>query len=346
MIVIIGAGIAGLSLGDELVRRGEAVTVVEGKADIGGAAKAATAYLEPRLGNTPLRWLEWQALNLWPAWAADLQAQSGIDIDFRQDGQIRLATEASAAWFEKDLTARQAQDWTLETLNRDEILGHWPDLSVDVTGGVFLPQIAWLNPLAVCRALAKRFLSNGGTLLTGWPAKTMEQTPQGLRVIGPGDELTAETIVLASAMGTNDLAGLPATRPTVRPVRGVNLLLDMANLSVPPRQMIKHHRGSLCPRSDSTLIVGTTYEPGATSEEVSDAVVERVLANAETVAPFIRDLPLLQVVSGTRSKIGDGTMLLARSDDMPGLYYSLSHAGAGFLRAPIAARLMADLVLN
>ena len=51
MIVIVGAGIAGLSLAYELTRRGNEVTVLEADTIASGASGVATSYLEPRLGR-------------------------------------------------------------------------------------------------------------------------------------------------------------------------------------------------------------------------------------------------------------------------------------------------------
>jgi len=53
MILIIGAGIAGLSLGYELARRGAKVTVLEAGKIASGASGVATSYLEPRWGIHP-----------------------------------------------------------------------------------------------------------------------------------------------------------------------------------------------------------------------------------------------------------------------------------------------------
>ena len=63
MILIVGAGIAGLSLGWELVKSGAEVTIVDIGEVAGGASGIATSYLEPRLGKTQMRRLEWDLHN-------------------------------------------------------------------------------------------------------------------------------------------------------------------------------------------------------------------------------------------------------------------------------------------
>ena len=100
MIVIVGAGIAGLSLAYELSHRGNKVTVLEANTIASGASGVATSYLEPRLGTTPARAIEHEAMRRWEDYAADLETVSGFSVGFRRAGQIRVALAENLAKFE------------------------------------------------------------------------------------------------------------------------------------------------------------------------------------------------------------------------------------------------------
>ena len=79
-VTIVGGGIAGLSLGWELLRHGRRVTVREANTIGSGTSHAATSYMEPRLGDperSAARRMEWESLRLWPAFAKDVEAASG-----------------------------------------------------------------------------------------------------------------------------------------------------------------------------------------------------------------------------------------------------------------------------
>ncbi len=151
-------------------------------------------------------------------------------------------------------------------------------------------------------------------------------------------------------MGANDLVGLPNDIPKSQNIRGVNLLADMVGLKQPIRHLIKHHRGYLCPRelpgAPEGLIVGTTYEEGENSLKPKPHVVEQLYKYAESILPEVRRLPLLGVSAGLRTKVGDGMLRLGRSHEASNIYYSLSHVGAGFLRAPTIAGEFAGFVLD
>ena len=81
-------------------------------------------------------------------------------------------------------------------------------------------------------------------------------------------------------------------------------------------------------------------------DEIWQAVKAGILAAARKVVPALGDLEPAATRSGVRAMIGDGALKLGQSRQMPGLYYSLSHGGSGFLRAPVVAAELADYMLG
>ena len=83
MIVVIGGGIAGLSVAYELLKRGAKVTVIEANSIASGASGVATSYLEPRLGNTAMRAMERESMRRWEDYANHLNTTGQLDVGFR-----------------------------------------------------------------------------------------------------------------------------------------------------------------------------------------------------------------------------------------------------------------------
>ena len=351
MIVVVGAGIAGLSLAWELTRAGADVTVLEANAIAAGASGAATSYLEPRLGTTAMRKFEWRSFALWPQWAGELQQASGIDLDFQQRGQLRLGLKADLAKYEKDIARREAEGWKLDRISVREALELEPTLSSEIEAAAFLPDICWVDGQKVCAALAHAIKDAGGKVLFPWKVKSLARENENASdditlKSDSGEELKCKQVVFATGMGGNEIEGLPRDLGVCRPVRGVNLVLDMGSWRRPIVHHIKHHRGNACPRGDNKLFVGTTYEPGQTDVSVGENVIEMLYANIEPVVPDIRKLRLAGIMSGVRSKIGDGKLHAGCSVERQNIFYSLSHSGAGFLRAPLVAQEMARFVMT
>lgn len=348
MIIIIGGGIAGLSLGWQLVQRGGAITVLEQKTIGSGASHAAAAYLEPRRGTGAMRDLEWAAVKLWRDFAARVEITSGMLIDYRHGGLIRIAYDETHGKVKHDHEQRVQDGWRSEWLDISDLRELEPNLSDDVTAGAYLPDIDWCDGRKLCKALAKGIVNNGGTVTENAKITSLEfqNDETGQVNLETGDTLVAEKIVLCTGMGSTNIRGLPNDIPSPRPVKGVMLALDMDPDKPLINRLIKRPDGIMCPRSDGRLLVGVTHEDGATSTHVSNEDIARLLNSAARAAPKVRDLPLREAAVGIRSLVGDGTLRLGRSHEAPNLYYSLSHAGAGFLRAPAISKELADFILS
>jgi len=97
-IAIIGAGVIGLSIGWRLAQRGAAVTIFERDAAGQGASHAAAGMLaacaEVEPGEERLFALNRQSQALWPAFAAELEAASGMAVDLRREGTLVVALNA------------------------------------------------------------------------------------------------------------------------------------------------------------------------------------------------------------------------------------------------------------
>lgn len=347
MIVIIGAGIAGLSLGWALLRKGADVTVLDANHVASGASGAATCYLEPRLGLTPIKRLEWESLQAWEAYAERLGRETNRTVEFHREGQIRVTLADNLDRFQADYEERIQAGWQVDLLSTAMLLNKEPMLSPDLVRGGFVPIVRWANGASVCDAMAARIEAMGGVIQTGWPVQQLRPSGTHVSVLSStGKTCDADMVVFANGMGANEIDGAPEDLPVNRAVRGVNLVLDMNGCHQPIRHLIKHRNGTLCPRSGNRLLIGPTYEHGVDHHDVGDDVIEMLYQRAEPIVPGIRDLPLLGVASGIRTKIGDGQLALGRCPSDRRIAYSLGHAGSGFLRAPIIGDALADYLLE
>lgn len=347
MIVIIGAGIAGLSVGYELIKLGQKVTILERAKIASGASGVATSYLEPRLGNTAMRAIERESMHRWEDYAIELETRSGLKTGFRRDGQIKVTLHENIRHFQKDLDARARHKVPYEQLSPKALLSIEPSLSEEIADAIFLPEVRWVTGHLVCKALAKIIENASGQIIEGCEVTGIAPSSSGLGVTTcNGERFEAEKLILCTGLDASLIKNLPDDVPQSRAVRGVNLVLDQSGLDRPLTHLIKHHRGNMCPRENGQLIVGTTYESGETSLQVDKDVVEFLYRNAEPILPVVRQMPLLKVTAGLRSKVGDGNLRLGQSRAQPGLYYSLSHGGAGYLRAPVIASELASFVLD
>ncbi len=345
-VIIIGGGIAGLSLGYELVQRGTKVVLLEQNTIGSGASGAASAYLEPRTGTGGLRDLEWACLEHWPTYAGAIAKASGVDLDYRRDGLLHVAFEEALPRLKQDFEKRTSVGTQTTWLSGEDARALEPGLSPDISAGYLLDQIHWLDGRKLCAALAHLLHEAGADLREHSGVVSVSQQDGGLCVSSDAEEWQAEKVAVCSAMGRNKIAGLPQDVPLCRPVRGVMLSLAMDRARPNLRRIIKHNKGVLCPRSDGRLLVGPTSEKGETSELVSEEIQRDLFDTAARFVPGLTGLDVCEVSSGIRALVGDGALKLGQSATLPGTYYSLSHGGSGYLRAPLVARELAEYMLD
>jgi len=96
-VIIIGAGVIGLGIAWRLAPRATVTVFDRGKAG-GGASRAAAGMLaaccEAEPGEEALVALGRDSQKRWPAFAAELERTTGIDVELRREGTLVLALTA------------------------------------------------------------------------------------------------------------------------------------------------------------------------------------------------------------------------------------------------------------
>ncbi|WP_137699979.1 NAD(P)/FAD-dependent oxidoreductase [Marimonas lutisalis] len=344
-MIIIGAGIAGLSLGWQLARRGLPPTVIDAGTIGQGASHAAAGYLQPGLDPSPVTDLEWTSLRATPGFIADLQSETGLDVDFRTDGLLRIGYAGDEAQITADHDARRAAGWQVELMDGAAARALGPGLSPEITIACWLREVSWVDGRKLCAALATAIRARGGQVLENRAA--LEVTSENGRVTGVNTAqgpMPASRVALAAGHAFDRIAGLPADLPASRPVRGVILTLGMpAPLFT---RLIKRPDGILCPRSDGRLIVGVTRVEGDMRDYPDAASVRALLDSAIRATPALADLPLIEAVHGFRPFLPGDQLLFGASDSLAGLYLSMGHGADGYLRMAEVSRRLAEMILT
>src|SRR4051812_5374856 len=181
--VIIGAGVAGLSIGWRLLQAGCQVTILERAQPAAGATWASAGMLaitaELEDATDAERDLALRAHALWPGFAAELEAASGRSVFLSRVGALLLAADAA------ELEVMQAREsGELRVLDRDQARTLVPLLG-DNVGGLWSPHEAHVDNRALGEALTIAFLKAGGTLNPNEAVVTIESGEPGPSVRTP-----------------------------------------------------------------------------------------------------------------------------------------------------------------
>jgi glycine oxidase len=309
-VKVLGAGIIGLAVAEELTRRGHRVVVVDPSPGQ-GASYAAAGMLSPSAevwhGEDDVLRLGLASLALWPEYAARL------GVVLRAAGTLLVGSDAG------DLQQVQRQVALLarhgrpaEAMDRRRLAALEAGLG-RVAGGALLPDDLSVDPRAVVGALLAR-------------VQVLPSDPGG----------ACDATVLA----TGSLLPAPYSS-LVRGVRG-EILRVRADDS-PARTVRGWVRGEpvyLVPRASGEVVVGATSEEHDAPPLVTAGGVLRLLAAARELWPALDRAELVEATARDRPGTPDNLPLVGPVAD--GVVLAAGHYRHGVLLAPLTARLVAD----
>jgi glycine oxidase len=353
-VAVLGGGIIGLSIAWSLAARGCRVDVVDvGRhARQGGrdsASWASAGLLAADVDDDPvddaLRRLCRRSRVAWPAFAARLEAESGVPVGLRTEGTLVAALSAAdvtrleAAYARHDaLGTRQA--W----LTREAVARCEPALATSALAARFLPDDHQVDPRAVLVALRDAVRARGGVIRT-LQADSVLLDRERPAMRGEGWYLEADYLVLAGGAWMQELGGVPeAWRLPVRPVKGQMLAVEMAD----GRPLLQHAvftaRGYLVPRASGRVLVGGTSEECGFAGGVTAGGMASLLDAARAVAPAIGNARVVETWFGFRPATADGLPIIGWRDER--VLVASGHFRNGILLAPATADAIAGAILE
>jgi glycine oxidase len=352
-VVIIGAGVVGLGIAWRLAARGASVEIFDRGAAGAGATHAAAGMLaacaEAEPGEEALIALGRESQRRWPAFAAELQRSSGIDVELRTEGTLVVALTADdQARLHHHLVFQHQIGLPLHWITAAETRQREPHLAGKLAGAVWSPEDHQVDNRKL--AFALRAAAEGGGVIVHEHTPIKEISISGSFADGVilADEtmVPADVVVLAAGAWSRGIAGLPQElRPPVRPVKGQMLALHMDSASPLLNHVVWAPGVYLVPRRDGRLIVGGTVEEKAFDASLTAGGVLTLLEAAWRAVPSIEELPIEEMWVGHRPGSRDDAPILGRAP-VEGLLYATGHHRNGILLAPVTADAMARLVLE
>jgi glycine oxidase len=346
--IFVGGGVIGLACAWRAAARGLSVCVLERDRPAAGASGVAAGMLAPvgeaSWGEERLLALNLESLRRWPAFAGELEEESGLELEFAERGAIHVALDRDEA---EELRRRYELHRRLglesEWLVARDCRRLEPGLATAVRGGAHVPGEASVDPRRVVAALLAALERAGVTVQSG--AEVVSAAPGDPWRISTreGRDFEARRVVLTSGAWSGRAPWLPPdSRPPVRPVKGELLVLRATRDEPACERIVAGERVYLVPRSDGRLIVGATVEERAFDTTVTAGGVHELLREAYRLIPEIAELELVEAVAGLRPGSPDNAPLIGCASD--GLLVAAGHFRNGVLQAPITADSVAALL--
>jgi glycine oxidase len=351
-VAIVGGGVIGLSIGWRLAQAGCSVDVYErGRAGQGATFAAAgmlAAGVEVEPSEEGLLPLTRRSQELWPDFARELEAASGMSVGYRAEGTVVVAlTRDDAEQLRFTFELYERLGLAIEWLSAADALRREPMLHPQLAGACYSGADHQVDNRQVALALIEAFRRAGGRLHeeTGVDAIDVD----GGRAHGVtvrGERRSAEIVVLAAGAWSRDIPGLPlAVRPPVRPVKGQMMALAMDASHPLIRHVVWAPKAYLVPRSDGRLIIGATTEERGFDTSITAGGTLALLDGAWRVLPGIEELPIVEQWVGFRPGSRDDAPILGPTR-VDGLVLATGHHRNGVLLTPVTAQGIASYILT
>jgi glycine oxidase len=352
-VAIIGAGVVGLGIAWRLAMRGAEVEVFDRRAAGSGASHAAAGMLaaccEAEPGEEALVALGRDSQARWPAFAAELQQASGIDVELRSEGTLVIAsTTDDQARLHHHLVFQQKLGLPLHWISAAETRRREPHLAGKLAGAVWSPEDHQVDNRKLATALRIAAERAGAIIREHKPVKEIS-------IVGPrtdgvvledGTKIAADAVVLAAGAWSRGITGLASElRPPVRPIKGQMISLRMDRASPLINHVLWAPGVYMVPRRDGRLIVGATVEEKGFDTNLTAGGLLSILDAAWRTVPAIEELPIDEMWVGHRPGSRDDAPILGPGP-LEGLVYATGHHRNGILLAPVTADAIARLVLD
>lgn len=337
-IIVVGAGVAGLSIGWKLAQAGQEVLIFERAEPAGAATWAAAGMIAPAAETAhgpqaESEFARWSA-ELWPKFAAEVEEHSGRRIGYQRDGALLVAMNKG----EMDEFSHRNSATLLQA---GDVRAREPLLAGNIAGAMWDAEEARVDNRALGRALTVA-AQRAGAKLSVLESIVRIETKQGLVAHTPFTWHRADKIVIAAGAwsGEIDVPGAP-------PMRGVKG--EMIALTPPvgvalPSHVVWGNGIYLVPRNGA-LLIGATMEEAGFNTSLTGAAEDWLLTRAIALMPSLADWTVADHWAGLRPATPDGLPVLGETAT-PGLYVATGQFRNGILFAPAVAEAMSRLILG
>jgi glycine oxidase len=349
-VVVIGAGVVGASVAQELARQKADVTLLDMRAPGRGASRASAGILAPYTEATPgspLFELCVRSLAMYDSFITHLAAKSQRPIEYERRGTIEVAVnDAQAEKLRAEADRLLAQQVTCEWLDAAQVRELEPTMSAGVIGGLLVTSQGFVGVTSLVDALVQSAWLMGASCESAVEAVRVDPQHDRVEVRTKDRRYVADYVVMACGSWTSRVTVRGATPVPVRPIRGQLLELKWADNGSAPRHVLWGPDCYTVPWPDGTLLVGATVEDVGFDERSTVEGVEGLTRAVSELLPASRLASVQSVRVGLRPATPDGLPAIGPLPGAPRVIVATGHYRNGVLLAPITADLVARDLLR
>lgn len=348
-VVVVGGGIVGCASAYYLAQRGVRVTLLE-RGIIGGEASGRNGGgVRQQCRDRRERPLAIASVKLWE----NLPAELGVDIEYVQGGNIRMATNEERM----DALRREAEEeWEdglrVELWDRADLRRRAPYLGEVFIGAKYCATDGTANPILATHAFAWAAQRLGARLLTQTSALTLNVQNGHIVAVSAQDahgEMIIETPWVINAAGpwAPQLCKTLGIKLPVQPSRSV-IAITQRRAPLFREFVSSHDLGVYARQARAGQVhIGGTNVPAQTfDQQVPATVLGHLARGIVQMIPALQSASVLRAWAGTLEMTPDKIPILGPVDGVQGYLNATGFSGHGFCLGPIVGKLMSELIVD
>ncbi|PTM59442.1 glycine oxidase ThiO [Desmospora activa] len=349
-VIIVGGGVIGCAIAYALAEKGTEVTVLERDRIGAHASSAAAGMLGAQVEMSfpgPMLDLCLQSRERYPLWQHRLLEQTGLDIELREEGILRLArTEEEVKALQERENWQHRYGLNASWIEGEALSLSEPSLSREWLGGLHISGDGQVLAPRLVQALAQGVRVNGGSIEEG--VDVHDVVTKGRRATAVETNrgtFYGEMLVLSGGVWLSSLLSRLGMSLSVSPVKGESIALRPQR-PLFQRTLFGSEGVYLVPKRDGRVLVGATEKPGDTRPGVTAAGAAWLLQEAIRLVPALKEAEWIDAWSGFRPRTADGLPVLGPLSAWNNVFVAGGHFRNGILLAPATGEGMAAWILG
>lgn len=359
-VIVIGSGVAGLSVAWEFAKRGRRVLVLERSALASGATSRAAGLIGQMRSTREAIHLLMDSIRI----VRDLEAQTGIRV-LEQTGSVRIAqTHDRVKELVKDVAIALAAGLEVGMIDAPDVKKILPCMrSDDILSACFCPSDCYLEAQTLAQAYIAAGRQLGVTYIEHAQVDSLRTTNDRITgVTVTGDNYEAPIVINAAGPWTHLVAeyaqqplptcGIAHFYFTTKPE--ANIAIDTSSPQFRDRENRIYGRpcsGGIrigiyeaLPEHIDMAALPPNFQMSSVTSDISKPLVRNLIAAASDRFPSITESTPMEIRGGIMAFTPDGGPLLGELEGLKGFYHCAGFCGHGVSQSAAIGPIVADLI--
>ena len=365
-VLVVGAGVTGLSTAYSLCKRGKKVILAE-KTAMGAGASGACDDMILLQSKKPGILLEmaFKSLELFRNLEKDLP--NNIELENR-GGMILIENEFQLKAMEEFAASQNKYGLGVEIVDKKQVKKLQPNVSDHIIASTYCSQDSQVNPMELMKAFMLASRSMGMNMVTRvHPVELKQNASKWTARLSDGTVVESEAVVNATGVHANEVCGLVGIEVPITPLKGQVLVTEQlprigetnvwSALYIASKLKKNELVGTSNPMAEKyglgfafsgtlsgTYLIGSTREKAGFDRTTIPEAIALLGNQARHFFPVLANAHIIRTFAGLRPSTPDGMPFVGEFSALPGFYIAAGHEGDGIALSAITGKVVADMI--